>query len=261
MLRKLSLTLLFTSGLWLIAWNGLLLPSPQASAAFTPSALPGAALIPSPAHTDTRRVEVLKRYNAENPFVHDLAIEGDYIWSATGGDGVVRWNRANGTVTQYNTAAGLVHNAVRTVFLDRRGNKWFGTEFGASEFYNGVWITYLSDNSLADFIFTVYHDNDGNIWFGTLAGVLEYNGTNYNSYTTADGLVFNEVRVIFNDSKGNMWFGTQFGVSKFDGTTWKTYNSSNGLSSDWVTAITEDKEGRIWFGTVNKGISILELAQ
>jgi ligand-binding sensor domain-containing protein len=146
------------------------------------------------------------------------------------------------------------------VLIDDNDHKWFGTEFGVSEYFDNVWTTYLSQNAQANYIFTLSTDMSGNIWVGSLAGVLEIQNGNQTSLSTADGLVYNQVNAIAEDQQGNMWFGTQFGASKYNGTTMKTYSTANGLAANWVSCIVVDKQGLIWFGSNNKGVSVLKPA-
>ncbi len=81
----------------------------------------------------------------------------------------------------------------------------------------------------------------------------EFDGTTWTTYTTADGLVNNDVRAITIDQDGHKWFGTQGGVSEFDGSTWTTYTTIDGLGNNWVRTIAIDQAGHKWFGT-NGGV-------
>jgi ligand-binding sensor domain-containing protein len=47
-----------------------------------------------------------------------------FFWAATM-NGVVRWNRHDGTYKTYTTADGLAGNQVWSVAVDQAGNKWF----------------------------------------------------------------------------------------------------------------------------------------
>ena len=72
----------------------------------------------------------------------------------------------------------------------------------------------------------------------------------FTNYTTADGLVSNNVISIAIDAQGNKWFGTyNGGVSKFDGTTWTNYTTADGLVSNSVYSIAIDAQNNKWFGT------------
>jgi ligand-binding sensor domain-containing protein len=96
-------------------------------------------------------------------------------------------------------------------------------------------------------------DAEGNIWFGSAGpnggGITKFDGTNFITYTTSNGLIDNNVHAIAIDSEDNKWFGTPEGVSKFDGITWTNYTTSDGLVSNDVSKIAIDEDGNVWFGT------------
>src|SRR4030042_976489 len=86
-------------------------------------------------------------------------------------------------------------------------------------------------------------------WFGTNGGISKFDGTNWTTYDTLNGLAIGYVSAIAIDAEGNKWFGTEDGVSKFDDTTWTTY------AVGWVKEIAIDAEGNKWFGTYGGGVS------
>lgn len=74
----------------------------------------------------------------------------------------------------------------------------------------------------------------------------------FTNYTSAEGLIHNNVKCLAIDDADHIWFGTQEGVSKFDGvSTWTHFNTANGatLVDDNILAIAFDKEGNLWIGT------------
>ena len=73
-------------------------------------------------------------------------------------------------------------------------------------------------------------DKQGNLWFGTHGGVSMFNGKDFTSFTSQQGLVNNVVRAALQDRSGNLWFGTDEGLSRYDGTTFVNFTTSQGLS-------------------------------
>jgi len=73
----------------------------------------------------------------------------------------------------------------------------------------------------------------------------------FTNYTTADGLINDNVICLDVDALGNIWFGTQGGVSKFDGTSWTNYSTAvnPGLVDDNIQAIFVDSNHDLWMGT------------
>jgi ligand-binding sensor domain-containing protein len=187
-------------------------------------------------------------------------------------NGVSRFDGTNWTT--YTTADGLAGDWITAIAVDKDGNMWFGTagcsvcsSNGVSRFDGTHWTTYTTADGLADnYVVSIASDPNGNLWFGSREicpklgcvgshGVSKFDGINWTTYTTADGLADNSVTTIASDAHGNLWFGTPGkGVSKFDGASWTTYTTADGLSSDEVNAIASDAGGNLWFGT-NEGVS------
>lgn len=129
------------------------------------------------------------------------------------------------TWTHYTTSEGLICDVVSAVAIDNDGNKWFGTFGGVSKFDGTNWTTYTTSDGLAGNVVTaIAIDADGNKWFGTGnyneqggadgTGVSKFDGTTWTTYTTANGLVSNNIKAIAIDTEGNKWFGTDSGISK-----------------------------------------------
>jgi hypothetical protein len=157
----------------------------------------------------------------------------------------------------------LSNKVVSAIAADAHGNVWFGTYgYGLMKFdgsnltsYNNGSSGFLRINRNAMAI-----DKQGNVWMGTSnqqigTGVSMFDGTNWHSYNTDDGLVSRMVLSVAIDEQGNKWFGTDKGVSKFDGVHWTSYtsaNTNNILNSAYSIAI--DLKGNVWFGTNPDGL-------
>lgn len=95
---------------------------------------------------------------------------------------------------------------------------------------------------------SIYQDKKGVYWFGTNgAGVFRYDKKSLVQYTVKDGLADNQVVHIQEDEAGNIWFeSAAFGISKFDGVHCTTYtrppNITVGMAYDWAT-----EPGDLWF--------------
>lgn len=92
--------------------------------------------------------------------------------------------------------------------------------------------------------------------FSVLLGASTYAQTITN-YTTADGLLANNVLSVDVDASDNIWFGTQDGVSVFDGATWTNHTTTTdaGLVDNTIQAIYVAANGDVWVGT-DFGISV-----
>lgn len=95
---------------------------------------------------------------------------------------------------------------------------------------------------------SIFQDRKGHYWFGTNgAGVYHYDAKVLTQFTVKDGLADNQVINIQEDDLGNIWFGTgQFGISKFAGTKFTIHstkvNISNGTETNWKSTSND-----LWF--------------
>ena len=211
-------------------------------------------------------------YNTSNsglPSNQVISVEIDPAgnkWFGTNGGGVAKFDGTNWTIfNTSNTNSGLAQNTVYSIKSDTSGNIWFGFLWsggGVSKLHlNGMtWTNYNTSNSLLinNNIQAIAIDSAGNKWFGTNgSGVSKFDGVNWTTYTTTNGLASNYVKKIAFDKTGNIWFGTSSGVTKFDGQhNWTTYSSSNsGLVYNDIYEISFDKYGNEWFGTWGGGVS------
>ncbi len=147
--------------------------------------------------------------------------------------------------------------------VDKNDNVWAGYKFsGLGKYTNGSWTMYDSINNglLSNTIYAIAVDDNNNIWAGTKNGLQKFDGTSFQSYTTANsGLIDNLVTTLF--TKDNIvYIGTKSGVSIFDGNNWVSYSTANsGLVADSITAITVATNNDKYFGTFN-GLSCLKTA-
>jgi len=97
------------------------------------------------------------------------------------------------------------------------------------------------------------------VWFGTQNGISSFDGTSWNSYSTATDtiLVDDNIKTISVMSNGDVWVGTDFGASKYDGSLWQTFTEIDGLADNRVNDISEDASGNIWLGNYD-GVSVFD---
>jgi len=194
---------------------------------------------------------------ASNHITSILEDKEGYLWFGTGGwetngKGISRYDGKS--FVNFNIKDGLAHNNVWSLLEDREGNIWFGTSDGVSCF-NGEEFT-IEEKVVHNDIRTIIEDKNGNIWLGTYGrGVIRYDGQNFFSLTTKDGLADDRITSISEDINGFLWFGTYWGgVICYDGQSFVAFSQKDGLADNRVMSILKDRKGLLWFGTYAGGI-------
>jgi len=121
----------------------------------------------------------------------------------------------------------------------------------------GIWRSYDDVDGLSISVGQALQDQRGYLWVGDNSGLHRYDGTEFVSYTTDNGLASNDVTAVYEDRQGKLWIGTSDGISCFDDDWVTNYTTDDGLVHNRVGAICEDHEGRLWFGTPN-GVSCFD---
>ena len=118
---------------------------------------------------------------------------------------------------------------------------------------------------------TIFADREGCLWVGTnhgLArvapnrGVGERGTSAVERFPATDPLAANAVVALHEDREGDLWVGTEAaGLHILRDTRVHIVSSSEGLSSDATTAITEDVQGTVWIGTGDSGLNSVKAAE
>ncbi|TRX20462.1 response regulator [Flavobacterium franklandianum] len=105
-------------------------------------------------------------------------------------------------------------------------------------------------------ISTIYEDRKGNLWIGTQAGLNRLNADNtFTHYSEKNGLANNFINGILEDDKGALWLSTNSGISEFniDSKTFKNFNINDGFDDNELLprAAFKLKSGEMIFGGLN----------
>jgi ligand-binding sensor domain-containing protein len=152
-----------------------------------------------------------------------------------------------------------ISGVVRTVFQDKKGDFWFGTQNGlCRKNQNGLVYYDLKDsNGQGVTVYAILEDKKGNIWIGYGGGIAKYDGTFFTNYYQKEILTVSGLWSMMIDSNGILWLGTTQGVFTFEGEKLVPFaipegkiDTSKGVStSKMVHSIMEDSKGNIWFAT------------
>jgi len=136
-------------------------------------------------------------------------VAGEVLWVGTT-EGL--WTRRD---EEWSAVGALAGRAVRTLFRDRDGNLWAGTDRGVSLWDGETWRDLAPGAGLAgSAVAEIYQDGTGVMWFGTDAGVAKFDGSHWSAFSEADGLHVNAVTSIMEDGD-ELWFGSSRGVTLY----------------------------------------------
>ena len=189
--------------------------------------------------------------------VHDLVQTRDgYIWMATYGGGLVRFDGQN--FVSYTMNDGLRDNSVEQVALDSNDDLWVATSKGGIATFQGDSLVYpIKNDTLNKYAVTgIEALSGGKLWLATYqGGVFIYDGQHLSRLTQKDGLPSNSVWDFLEDDDGSVWMSTQDGIAVYNGKTFKNYTVKDGLSGRKVYKIAESSNGDKWIATSN-GVSV-----
>jgi len=120
----------------------------------------------------------------------------------------------------------------------------------------GIWRTYDATDGLPGGVECLLQDRHGYLWLGTSVekdtgtGLCRYDGAEFITYTTDDGLADNRVMSIYEDHQGRLWLGTPNGISCYDG--FDTPSATQPKGQRFTNYTTED-------GLADKTISVLSV--
>ena len=192
---------------------------------------------------------------------------------------VVPAGREKGQWRTYDMSDGLAGETVGSIFQDRQGHLWIGTDGGLNRYDGQVWTTFTTADRQAgdrtDFgfdsivqgitelggtitgekikttsmewhQFLIFQDKKGHLWVGGTWELSRYDGQNWKTFPEARG-----AGSIVQDREGNLWFSTWGNwVKRYDGQTWTTFTTKDGLRHNKVRSILQDRKGDLWFGTM-----------
>jgi ligand-binding sensor domain-containing protein len=151
-----------------------------------------------------------------------------------------------------------ISGVVRTIFPDRKGDLWFGTQDGVQRYDGTSLIFYDLRDELGkgSTVKAIAEDGAGHVWIGTTSGLYEYDGEYFTRYTVDEGLSSNDVWSVVVDSSGTVWVGTFEGACRLARDTFTAFplppatkrDDSKGVwGPNVVWSMTKDRAGNLWF--------------
>ena len=167
---------------------------------------------------------------------------------------------------------GLVNNRVNTIFQDKQGYIWIGTQSGLQRYDGTRFINYLADlhDSTAlqnDWISTIFEDSRNRLWIGTDRGSTFIFNRATASFKDAGTIKDNPGRKLkgvwhfCEDKSGDIWVADRMGFYKFDNRSLQFETKNDFLKISGKPAygyVSMDHSGNLWFATID-GIKELDL--
>lgn len=234
----------------------------------------------------------LYKYNPQSEKVFDInQFHDNSIKSLSmDNDGLLLLATDNGLYTydqQHDRIQHLVHdsrnskslsnNIIWSIFADRTGNIWLGTDYGISLAYHNrnyqtVSISQLTGIGEGNRFHSIYKDSRGNFWFGGTNGLIFKpelkEGVTASAiwYRMGDSqypISHNRIRDIYEDKDHNLWIATDGSISRFDYSkrqfvNYSIVDSTQAFNSNWAYYIFEDDKKQLWVATCLGGIFVVD---
>lgn len=162
---------------------------------------------------------------------------------------------------------------VYSIYKDRKGNIWFGTNPVGVCRYDGKSFEWITEDDVTEFrnegangVRSITEDKNGDFWFNTEKRYTIYDNTTLNGskfYTRHESIGsldgkntkgLNEYLSTVRDNENNLWFVTyRDGVWKYDGTKFKHYTVQRNSTDITLFSIYKDNNGDLWLGTHENG--------
>lgn len=205
-----------------------------------------------------------------------------YIWAASA-TGLNRISKKDMSVTRFTTAnsssLGMVSDTLNTVFTDRNGLIWIGTNSGVMTLKPDSLVFGFLEHNPRDFgtissnqVSSFCEDPNGFIWIGTRNGLNRYNPSNgqiirYYTSNKPGNLTSSVITCMVPDRTGNIWIGTPAGLQLYDQQL-RQFNyfplGESGpdreiLSRTSITSLFIDSGQELWIGTRESGLFTFDL--
>ena len=201
--------------------------------------------------------KINKKINA----VYSLLFDGNKTW--VGSSKGVYILKEDSLIEFYNKNKLLNTSTVRSIYIDKRGNIWFGTTENGVIVFNSKSKTFKYFNKtnglMANFVFSFSENNAGSVLIGTSTGLnkvdAEFNITEANEIPLNINIAYSSIVKNTNDE---FYFGTYSeGIINFDfkiNKRYKNFDIHNGLVNNPIVALFKDRENNLWIGTDGSGV-------
>ncbi len=183
------------------------------------------------------------------------------LWVASYGRGVFLVDE--NTLTVSDTLNSPLVNRATSLFADKEGHMWVGTQhYGLVRYDPDGSVVLISEKQGLphNHVRAIYGDRSGNIWIATSGGgVARYLGQQFQHFDRINGLAGNRIYALCEDRDSRLWMSvSQSGIALLDPAGFHKMDLDSGWIDVKAKTICEDPAGRIWVGTEGKGIAVFD---
>ncbi len=203
--------------------------------------------------------------------------QADPDWLAlASADSLFLYHRDGGARAKYRLAASYRCGAelpgarIETVYRDRAGALWIGTNHGLARWFHGTLERMPERSPISrEAILSVVEDREGSIWLGTETGGLYLlRDARFHFLDESDGLSAADTTAIVEAGDHSLWVGTRENgldqIAQADSAQAgpaqtrpmqtgqvpiRTFTTANGLPSNVILALSASRDGSVWVGT------------
>jgi signal transduction histidine kinase len=188
------------------------------------------------------------------------------IWVGTNDHGVFAF-RDGKLLDQYtfeNTGGRLLSNHIYSIFIDREGVAWFGTDRGVCRYDpHALQVETISVDAESNFARTLFRSSEGTLWCGTNRGLFGRDKSS--NWQEVPELKGKTVHSLAEDPQGRLLIGTASGLfsatrtsrpNSRSGREFSRIDQANGLA-DNIRAIATFR-GAVYLANIGRGVERLD---
>jgi signal transduction histidine kinase/ligand-binding sensor domain-containing protein len=167
------------------------------------------------------------------------------LWIGTEGLGIV--HVMDGQADSFTRSDGLSGNIACSLFEDREGNVWFGSEKGIDRFRKLPVTTLSTQQGLPnEGTRSVLATADGSVWVATADGLARWKDGRPVVYKEDKGLPDSRVQSLYQDASGRLWVSTARGLAHLAG---DRFVAVDGVPGKEFYSITGDASDNLWLSS------------